>query len=189
MSEKKQDIQEDIIYTKEVIEFVTVANEFCLLMESLNNLTREEFIKNTYKILTLLQLKALILPKHEPADQAQTESFVNEADWHFIDNGISEKMGSLEIFSDLREPFDPLTSIEISISECLADTYQDLKDFTQLYQLGNTEAVTQGLWDCKTNFEQIWGPRIMIVIREFHLLIYGDKDLTDEETDKKIDQN
>lgn len=189
MSEKKQDITEDIIYSREVIEFITVANEFCLSAEGLNSMTREEYIINTYKILTLLQLKALTLPKPEPIDDAQTESFINEADWHFIDNGISTKLGSFEIFSDLREPIDPLTSIEISISECLADTYQDLKDFTQLYQFGNVEAITQGLWECKTNFEQVWGPRIMIVIREFHLLIYGEKDLTDEKNDNKSEQN
>ena len=189
MSEKKQDITEDLIYSKEVIEFITIANEFCLLAEGLNTMTREEFIKNTYKILTLLQIKALTLPKPESIEEAQTESFVNEADWHFIDNGISTKLGSLEIFSDLREPIDPLTSIEISISECMADTYQDLKDFTQIYQFGNIEAITQGLWECKTNFEQVWGPRIMIVIREFHLLIYGDKDLSDQNIEPNPNKN
>ena len=122
-----------------------------------------------------------IKTKPNISSDAQTESFVTEADWHFIDNAISTKLGSLEVFSDLREPADPENSIQISISECLADTYQDLKDFSQLYQFGNPEAITQGLWECKTNFEQVWGPRIMIVIKEFHNLIHGDKDLTQEE--------
>ncbi len=181
MSENKNILPKDLIYSDEVVEFVTIANEFCKLLEGLNIITREQFIKNTYKILVILQLKSIILPKPKDENIAQTESFVNEADWHFIDNEVSSKLGNYEIISDLREPANPEISIEISISECMADTYQDLKDFTQLYQYGNPEAVTQGLWECKTNFEQVWGPRIMIVIKEFHNLIHGENDLSEEE--------
>lgn len=184
-SEKKNILPEDLIYSKEVIEFITAANEFCLLLESINTVTREEFIEQTYKLLILLQLKTILLPKPETISEEQTESFITEADWHFIDNEISTKLGSFEIFSDLREPADPENSVEISISECLTDTYQDIKDFTQLYQFGNLEAITQGLRECKTNFEQVWGPRIMIVIREFHMLLNGNKDLSEEENNTR----
>lgn len=185
MSENKNILPKDLIYSDEVVEFVTIANEFCKLLEGLNNISREEFIGNTYKILIILQLKALILPKPKDENITQTESFVNEADWHLIDNEVSGKLGSFEIISELREPGNPDNSIEISISECLADTYQDLKDFTQLYQYGNPEAITQGIWECKTNFEQIWGPRIMIIIKEFHNLIHGEKDLSEEEKNSR----
>ncbi|MCD4794167.1 MAG: DUF5063 domain-containing protein [Bacteroidales bacterium] len=186
-SEKENNLPDKLIYTKEVIEFVTVANEYCVLLESLETLTREQFIEETYKILTLLHLKALTLPKPKDISNVETETFMNEADWHFIDTGISTKLGSLETFNDLREPIIPDNPVNISISECLTDTYQDLKDFTQLYQIGNEDAVTEGLWECKNNFEQIWGPRIIIVMKEFHNLIYGDNDLSEEEkTSQKL---
>jgi len=171
---------EEIIYSKEVIEFITVANEFCNIMENLNTQSREEFINNIYKILTLIQLKSVLLPKIEFSSGFGTESFVNEADWHFFDNAVSEKLGSFEIYSNLREPLNPESSSEVTLSECIADTYQDLKDLTQNYQISSPDAILQSIAECKTNFEQYWGPRIMLVIREFHLLIYGNSNLSDD---------
>lgn len=181
MSDKKTNLEAKLIYTKEVVEFVTVANEFCLLVESLNVLTREQFVEQTYKLLSLLHLKAISLPKPTNVLNAETETFMNEADWHFIDNGISEKLGSFEVFTDLKEPLDPDTSINISLSEAMADIFQDLKDFTQLYQFGNEEAIKEGLWECKNNFQNIWGPRLIIVLKEFHNLLYSDIDLAENE--------
>ena len=180
--QEENNLPDKLIYTTEVIDFVTVANEYCLLLEGLNELTREQFIEQSYKLLTLLHLKAVILPKPEDIENAETEAFMNEADWHFIDTGISTKLGSHETFNELIEPGTPDTPVNISLSECMTDTYQELKDFTQLYQFGNEDAITEGLWECKNNFELIWGPRIIIVMKEFHNLVYGNTDLTDEES-------
>ncbi len=179
---EENNLPDKLIYSTEVIEFVTVANEYCMLLEGLNELTREEFIEQSYKMLTLLHLKAITLPKPENLENAETETFMNEADWHFIDTGISTKLGSLEKFNELIEPAIPDNPINISLSECMTDTYQELKDFTQLYQFGNEEAITEGLWECKNNFEMIWGPRIIIVLKDFHNFVYGNIDLNDVES-------
>ena len=189
MSDKETNLPDKLIYTKEVIEFVTVANEYCVLVESLNVLTREQFVEQTYKMLSLLHIKAILSPKPSNISNANTETFMNESDWHFIDNGLSEKLGSFEVFSDLKEPLDPETTINISLSECLTDIYQDLKDFTQLYHFGNEEAITEGLWECKNNFQNIWGPRLIIVLKEFHSLLYGNLDLTEKEEDTDSNTN
>ena len=185
MSDHQINLPDKLIYSKEVIEFVTVANEFCVLLESLNNLTREEFVRQTYKMLSLLHLKTIIIPKPKNITNAETETFINEADWHFIDNGISKKLGSYEVFTDMTEPATPEVSINISLSEALADIYQDLKDFTQLYHFGNEESITAGLWECKNNFEQIWGSRLIIVLKEFHNLLFGNIDLSELEEDNE----
>ena len=184
MLEKETNLPDKLIYSKEVIEFVTVANEYCLLVESLNVLTREQFIEQSYKMLSLLHLKSILLPMPKDVNNANTETFMNEADWHFIDNGLSEKLGSFEVYSELKEPLDPETNINISLSESLTDIYQDLKDFTQLYHFGNEEAITEGLWECKNNFQNIWGPRLIIVLKEFHNLLYGNIDLSENEKEE-----
>lgn len=181
MSNNETNLPDKLIYTKEVIEFVTVANEYCVLVQSLNVLTREKFVEQTYKMLSLLHIKAIMLPMPKDISNANTETFMNEADWHFIDNGISKKLGSFEVFSDFKEPLDPETTINISLSEALTDIYQDLKDFTQLYHFGNEEAITEGLWECKNNFQNIWGPRLIVVLKEFHNLLYGNIDLAEKD--------
>ncbi len=180
MTKDSDDKFHDIVYSDEVVEFSKAALEFCSMIENINQITREEFIENTYKILVILQVKAVLLPETEANNEFETESFVNEQDWYFVDTGVSGKLGIFETFSELREPLKTEEPFEISISECIADTYQELKDFIMLYQVGNLDAIYQGLNECKTGYKIFWGPRIMIVIKEFHNLIFGDTDIADD---------
>ena len=183
MENKENEINNSIIYSQEAIEFVTVANEFCKLLENLNDFTLTEFVKNTYKISSLLHLKALNFPKPDIKNKTASETFITEADWHFIDHAISQKLGQFEVYTEIREPANTDTPIEISMSECLTDTYQDLKDFTQIYHIASEDVIINAMNDCKTNFEQIWGPRILAVLKEFHNLLYGNEELKTEDTD------
>jgi len=51
------------VYSKNVLEFVTVANEFCNWLEGTPTFERREFIETGRKMLPLLYLKASVLPK------------------------------------------------------------------------------------------------------------------------------
>lgn len=53
------------IFDKNVIEFVTVAAEFCALLERAGQMKRHEFVDTSLKILPLLYLKASLLPPCE----------------------------------------------------------------------------------------------------------------------------
>lgn len=180
MKNKENEIK-NIIYSQETIEFVTIANEFCKILENLNDFTTAKFIENTYKISSLLHLKAINFPKPELKEQLPSETFITEADWHYIDNTISTKLGQFEIFTEIREPENPEIPINISMSECLTDTYQDLKDFTKIYHISSEDVILNAMFDCKTNFEQIWGTRLLAVMKEFHNLLYGNEDLESDE--------
>ncbi len=178
---EQNSLSDNIIYSAETIEFVTIANEYCKVLENLNSFSLKEFVETTYKISSLLYLKALKLPKPEIKDPLPSETFITEADWHYIDSAISKKLGQFEVYAEIREPANPEIPIEISMSECLTDTYQDLKDFTKLYSIANEDVILNAIFDCKTNFEQVWGPRILTVMREFHNLIYGNEELSEPE--------
>lgn len=173
--------ENSIIYSTETIEFVTIANEFCRLLENLNDFSLAEFIKNTYKISSLLHLKVLSFPKPEIKQNLPSETFITEADWHYIDTAISQKLGQYEIFTEIREPANPDTPINISMSECLTDTYQDLKDFTKIYHIASEDVIINAMYNCKIGFEQFWGTRLLTVLKEFHNLLYGNEELETEE--------
>ncbi|NOZ35761.1 MAG: DUF5063 domain-containing protein [Chlorobi bacterium] len=173
----------NIIYSQKTIEFVTVANEFCKILENLSDFSLKEFVENVYKISSLLHLKALGLPKPEISNKMPSETFITEADWHYIDSAISKKLGQYEVFTDLFEPGDTATPVNISISECLTDTYQELKDFTKIYQIAGEDEILNAIADCKNNFELLWGSRIIIVLKEFHNLLYGNEELKEDDTD------
>ena len=179
MGNKENEIK-SIIYSQETIEFVTVANEYCKILENLNDFTLQNFIENIYKLSSLLLLKTLSLQKPDIAEKLPSETFLTEADWHYIDTAISTKLGQFEIYTEIREPAIPDNPLNISMSECLTDIYQDLKDFTKIYSIASEDVILNAMDDCITNFEQIWGPRLLAVMKEFHNLLFGNEEISED---------
>ena len=126
----------EIVYSSNVVEFVTVANEYCAYVERTTEFTSENFINKSLKLISLLYLKASLLPELEQINEEGNEKFVTEFDWQFIKNGIETLLGDkdkyLDFFdSEMNETPEPVTA---SIAENLSDIYQDLKDFLEIYK-------------------------------------------------------
>ncbi len=178
----------EVVYSKNVIEFATVANEYCSFIEAVDQFQRKDFITRVQKLFPLLYLKAALLPEPdiEMSDDAP-EKFVSEEDYNFILRKLEVKFGQFDAY---HEVFDPSmqyseVALEASISENIADVYQDLKDFILSYRIGTLEVMNDSLWECRTNFEQYWGQRLVNGLRAIHNLVYGTSDLdeTENETD------
>jgi len=152
----------DTIYSKNVIEFVTVAGEFCGFLEKSKDFSRKEILEKLQKLLPLLYLKGTLLPNLESVFEEVNEKFVTEQDWEFIRNALLLKIGK---FDEFLETFDPRmeeseTPVICSISENIADIYQDVKNFIMLYRVGANEIMNDAIWECKNNFEEFfrWPP-------------------------------
>lgn len=166
------------VYQKDVVEFVTVSNELCKLLEQSANYKRSEYIDRLQKLIPLLYLKTAVLKVSEtPSEDEWIEKFVQEADWNYVKTLVAERLSEMDVFVDLLLPLqnveDEATSM--SISECLTDTYQDLKDFTTLYQIASPEAIYAALWEVTDNFKHVWGPRLLASVQILHNLKYGEK--------------
>ena len=79
-----EDQFEHVVYSKNVIEFVTVANELVLLLERGNEFDRNELMEELQKLLPLLYIKAVVLPDVESVFDDANEKFVTEHDWSII---------------------------------------------------------------------------------------------------------
>ena len=55
--------ESQVIFDRNVAEFVTVAAEFCNYLEQAETIKRATFVDTTLKILPLLYLKAAMLPE------------------------------------------------------------------------------------------------------------------------------
>lgn len=181
-----EDNFEHQVYDKNTIEFVTVANEFCLLLESSNKISKMDFIDRSQKLLPLLYLKASLLPKVENEFEGEIEKFVGEGDWEYIRTAVIEKMGAndeyLEVFDDgMRDSDEPIVA---SISENFADIYQDLKDFLTSYRIASVEIMNDALWDLNNNFHQYWGQAIVNSLRAIHYLLAHPEKLEDDLSDQ-----
>ena len=70
-----------------------------------------------------------------------------------------------------------------SISENMADIYQDIKDFLLLYQTGTNEVMNDAVWECRMNFENFWGQKLVNSMRAIHSFIYSGEEIGKVEND------
>ena len=184
------DTNTDPVYSRNVVEFVAVANEFCKYAEHSSELKGDELLKILQRILPLMYLKASLLPQLEPFFEDGNEKFVTESDWTEISETLKEKFGTaddyLEVFDDkIKETDGPVVS---SISENMADIYQDMKDFLLLYQTGTGEVMNDAVWECRMNFENFWGQKLVNSMRAIHKFIYSGEEIGKVEK-KNDDEN
>lgn len=175
--------QEIPVYSTNVIEFVTVANQYCSFVEQADETDLKDFIDKIHKLLPLLYLKATLLPVLDSSYDEFNEKYVNESDYNILHNRLIRKFDKYNYY---QEVFDPLRQendepAESSIAENLADIYQDIKDFVLLYQIGTNEVMHNAIWECRQNFEQYWGQKVVNVLRALHHLYYTVVDLQIEE--------
>ena len=177
----------DPVYSRNVIEFVAVANEFCKYAERASQLKGDELLRILQRILPLMYIKASLLPQLNPYFEDGNEKFVAESDWILIHETLKKKFGTAD---DYLEVFDEKTSetegtVLASISENMADIYQDTKDFLLLYQTGTAEVMNDALWECRMNFENFWGQKLVNAMRAVHKFIYSGEEIGKVEEDIK----
>ena len=73
------------VYSRNVVEFVAVANEFCKYAERAEELKGDDLLKILQRILPMMYIKASLLPVLEPFFEDGNEKFVTESDWVRID--------------------------------------------------------------------------------------------------------
>ena len=186
------DTNSDPVYSRNVIEFVAVANEFCKYTEHASELKGDELLKILQRILPLMYLKASLLPQMNPYFEDGNEKFVTESDWVRIHETLRGKFGTaddyLEVFDEkLNESEGPVLSC---ISENMADIYQDIKDVLLLYQTGTAEVMNDAVWECRQNFENFWGQKLVNSMRAIHKFIYSGEEIGIVDNDiKENDEN
>lgn len=158
------------VYSREVIEFTAVANEYCAFIESCGKYDGIQILKFMQKLLPLLYSKILSLPDFQSVIDEEQEKFVKEDNWQAIHDKVIVKLGEA---NDYMEVFDEQVeysgdAVLASISENLADIYQDLKDYLIAYSIGTVELMNEALWNCQDSFKHYWGQKLVNSIRAIH---------------------
>lgn len=176
-----------LVYSRNVVEFATVAKEYCAFLENAQDHTRKSFINAAHKLLPLLYYKASVLPEVQPLLDDSNEKFVDEEIYENIRTKLLALFGQYDEFlevNDIRAKEGEGVFVANN-SEYLSDIYQDLKNFTILFQVGSVDVMNDALWECKSNFEEFWGIRLANTIRSLHNLFYSDTEL-DKQDDKPV---
>ncbi len=147
------------IFEKNVIEFVTVAAEFCAFLERAEHMKRKAFVDTSLKILPLLYLKASLLPKCETIGDEAPETYVTEEIYEILRINLAGLMGEKDDYLDVfvQDMVYSDQPIKKSVSEDLADIYQDIKDFIFVFQLGLNETMNDSLAICQEKLRSAVG--------------------------------
>lgn len=183
----EEEFDNNIVYSPNVIDFITVSGEYCAFVENTGRFSKIDFLDKTRKLLPLIYLKGSLLPKLESIFDDDNEKFVSEEDWSFIQHSVQKKLG---YHDEYRDVFDPLTHEQIeqstgSISDNLADIYQDLKDCITLYNVGAEEIMNDALWSCQLNFEEFWGQKLLNALKAIHTVFFSKEDLDDDQENEQ----
>ncbi|WP_321346003.1 DUF5063 domain-containing protein [uncultured Draconibacterium sp.] len=179
---------DQIVYSKNVVEFVTVANEYCSTIENVSHLTAQENLAKLQKLLPLLYLKASVVEKIEMVMDEELEKFVSELDYNMLHQKWLQLLGENDGFYEVFDPniqFGEET-VRASVSENLLDIYQDLKDCITNYSIGNEEVMNDAISECIYHFEEFWGQQLVNVMRAVHMLVYSGADFSEKSSNEDV---
>lgn len=164
------------IYDKDVLEMITVATELCVRLENAAQEQTWSFCSDMLKILPLLYVKALVVSEAGVAEAfGDAEKMVTEEDYNYIRSSVAAVMGSyddyLDVFVEDMKYSD--TPVRKTVSEDLADIYQDLRNLAGIYKQGFPEAMEAALGETMNGFAHYWGQRIVNVMRALHDVKYS----------------
>ncbi|QIA08746.1 DUF5063 domain-containing protein [Draconibacterium halophilum] len=179
---------DQIIYSKNIVEFVTVANEYCSTIENVSHLTAEESLAKLQKLLPLLYLKASVVEKIEMVMDEELEKFISELDYNMLHQKWLQLLGEHDGFYEV---FDPSIqfgeeTVRASVAENLMDIYQDLKNCITNYSIGNEEVMNDALSECIYHFEEFWGQQLVNVMRAVHMLVYSSADFSVKSNNEEV---
>lgn len=170
------------VFDKNTVEFVTVAAEYCTILVNSGEKNRTQFLDVLTKLLSLLYLKASMIPDIQPEGLYLEES-VTEQEYDSLRAELSRKLGEyddyLDVFVEEMKYSD--APVRKCISEDLCDIYQALKNFIDSYRSGLPEVMEESVAVCRDSFCTYWGQTLANTLRAVHCVHYGQKDDDEEE--------
>jgi len=160
----------DITLSRNVLELVTIATEYCNFVENCRLLDKSTLVKSLKSFVPLLYLRGTLIPDIQPSDPDAAERFVNEEEWESVFKNLREKLTIDDEFWILEDQSENNEPIKASMSEFLTDTYQDMKDFVTLYKKNRFSSRENAVHDVKVLFENNWGKKLSIILSNIHSL-------------------
>ena len=167
------------VYSAEMVEFVTSANEYCHFLEQPGKVDERLFIERAVFLLSRVYSAVIRVGDTEPVDEdSSLDATVTEMEWNMIDQRITALLGP---HNDYLRPagedeFDRSELVTQTISEDMADIYQELRDFMSVYGRGIEELMNDAAWEVKERFGEHWGIKLLRSLAALHQLYVSGTD-------------
>lgn len=160
------------------LAFIALTNEYCQLVENAVSYTAEGFVESMLKLLPRIYITVTDIEPNLDYYGASISSSLDEDSYNNACTSIGALMGEddvyLEVFLDDMKYSD--TPIATSISENLADLYQEFYNLIAALRDLNTDDQRELLSCCKENFTEYWGQTLCNVLRALHTVHTNSKD-------------
>lgn len=162
------------IYSKNTLEFLAVAKSYCEVLEDPEQLVKEKLLDILLRLLPLLYLKGSLLPPIDPIDEENLETFATETQYGLLSGCLAALFGEEDAYLEVYHPDIALAdgAVAASVSERLADLWQEMYDFVEVYRQGFDDSMSDALYRCREHFAQEWGPGLLHVLRALHAIKY-----------------
>ena len=160
------------IYRRDILDFVTVATEFCKQVEQCSGSERGEFTAVMQRLLPMVYLKAAFIDEIEEG-VGYVDAVVTESDYEFVRTQIAAIMRDADDYLDVFvEQFRYSDApVVCTVSESLADVYQALRNMVEAFRNEIDEAMEVALFECMEEFRMHWGQQLLGALRAMHELV------------------
>jgi len=167
-----EEIPKDPVYSRNVLEMITVANDFCITMRKFDTLKKKELADYLSKVGPLLYLKGALLPDVEVSHPEANERFLMEEEYEALLNGLFKKFGKDNDLWIAEVDNRNGDLAKHSLAEYLTDVYQEMYDFLELYQKNSKAAKENAVFELKKSFAERWGLEMIHSLTNIHTIVY-----------------
>lgn len=169
--------EENLLYSTRVLDFVTVGTEYCRFLEQCEGKDLAEFTGVMKALLPMLYLKATLLGE-VPEPTGWNGKRLTEADYDYVRRSVAAILGEkddfLDVFvDDFRFSEQPVLC---TVSENLADVYQQTRELAEAFREGHEEAMQAALYEAAEEFRLQWGQKLLNALRAIHDIHYHSRD-------------
>ncbi len=169
---------EHYVYHQSTIDFVTIAAQTCLLLEHTNEMEKDELIERLLQLLPILYARTRMLESTQIELDGEPQQFVQEEDYNYILFSLQTLLGTddtyLTVLTDNQRYTDE--PCMATISEDLADIYQELKDMAANFQTGQEAVMNDAVYLCREQFINHWGQKLLNSLAALHALQVNKED-------------
>lgn len=169
------DEKDDFLYSTPVLDFVTVSTEYCKYLEQCGGTDAASFTKVMRGLLPMVYLKATLLGR-VPEQDGWNEHKLTEEDYNFVRHTVAGVLGDKDDFLDVFvEDFKfSERPVLCTVSENLADVYQQLRELVETFRSGYEEAMHVALSETIDEFNLQWGQKLLNALRAIHDIATGE---------------
>lgn len=160
------------------LAFIALSNEFCSAIENAMEFEKEDFVAKMLKMLPRIYMTVTDIDIEESTEDFYALPYLDESVYDSLRSQIATLMGEDDAFLETFEEDMKYSDAPVSatISEDLADVYQQLYNFVASVRDVDTEAINSIIITCKEEFASYWGQTLCNVLRALHSVFYNKQD-------------